>query len=540
MTAAHLERELKLAVPPAAEASLARAFEPGRRGVRRIDMSARYFDTAERDLARAGMALRVRRENDRWVQTLKAGGTDASVRAEYSVDRPDGTLDLEALAATPAAAVLARVDGAGALAMRYEVAIERLCLRRRVDGASLELAFDRGRIATASRSVPVLELEVELLRGAPAALFAEARRQQARHGLLLDPRSKAERGDALAEGRDPAAPRTAARVRLARGLSPQQALRQIAAECAAQVVRNAVPLGTGAGDARHVHELRIGLRRLRTAWRLFRDWGLEVPASLVDGARALFSALGPLRDRDVLGDDLLPALRRAGAPAEVVGGGRDSAQPGDRACFGADHAVAAIVSSPATQGWLLELLWWIEAHEGGATAPAAVAASARPPEAASESPAAAAPGQPEPPSRTAGTGPAPTGPGGPLKSRLRRRLSRWLAAVIAPAAAVQSMSPPERHALRKRIKRLRYAIEFSRDLLPRQWRGSCLPALVRVQRALGELNDLATARSHFVAMTAAAPPAWFAVGWIAAREKRQLRRAVRAMRALRTAAGNLA
>jgi len=222
----------------------------------------------------------------------------------------------------------------------------------------------------------------------------------------------------------------------------------------------------------------------------------------------------------------------------VVGGGLDAAQPAGHASLGADPAVSAIVSSPATQGWLMDLLWWIEAAEGGATAPAPVAAPARPPGGASESPSAAT-GEPGPASPPRAAGSAPGGTGGTLKQRLRRRLSRWLAAVIAPAAAVQSMSPDERHALRKRIKRLRYAIEFSRDLLPRQWRAACLPALVRAQRALGELNDLATARAHFVAMTAATPPAWFAVGWIAAREKRQLRRAVRAMRALRAAAGDL-
>src|SRR5690606_25384896 len=134
------------------------------------------------------------------------------------------------------------------------------------------------------------------------AIFVLGRRWQQRHGLILDARSKSERGDALASaaqalgqaGSSPAdgagaaraaeiarfwAPRGARRVRLDPAGDPATALRAITAECLDQVVRNAAVLAEvdtagvyAAGHPEHVHQLRVGLRRLRSAWKLFQGW----------------------------------------------------------------------------------------------------------------------------------------------------------------------------------------------------------------------------------------------------------------------------
>jgi inorganic triphosphatase YgiF len=81
------EIELKYHVPPARRAAVDAAVA-GRARPARQRLQAVYFDTAGRDLAQAGMALRIRREGRRRIQTLKAAGDDGMTRAEHNVVLP--------------------------------------------------------------------------------------------------------------------------------------------------------------------------------------------------------------------------------------------------------------------------------------------------------------------------------------------------------------------------------------------------------------------------------------------------------------------
>jgi len=77
------EIELKFQVPPERRGAVHRAVAT--RSAVRIGLRALYFDTAERALASAGMALRVRKEGRRWVQTLKGAGDGVWQRLEHEV-----------------------------------------------------------------------------------------------------------------------------------------------------------------------------------------------------------------------------------------------------------------------------------------------------------------------------------------------------------------------------------------------------------------------------------------------------------------------
>ena len=80
------EIELKFQVPAESRAAVAAAVA-GRAGAGQVQrLQAAYHDTAERALANAGVALRLRREGPRWVQTLKAIGGDAMTRLEHNVE----------------------------------------------------------------------------------------------------------------------------------------------------------------------------------------------------------------------------------------------------------------------------------------------------------------------------------------------------------------------------------------------------------------------------------------------------------------------
>jgi len=484
----HLELELKLSVPAASRKAFARAFASTRVAPAATRLQARYFDTPDRDLARAGMALRLRREGRRWVQTLKTAAPGELGRSEYSVSLRDPALDLAALAQTPAAGVLGLTgretdaEKAGALELRYETSIRRLHRRQRVRGGTVELAFDQGRMVAGDAARPVCELEIELVSGSPKALFDVARRWQRRFGLCVDPRSKAERGDALARGESIPAPTKAWSPELPKGIGVADALDACVRACSEQVQRNAAAIASGEGGDEHVHQLRVGIRRLRTAWRFFDGWAPPVSPDLSDGARELFARLGADRDIAVIATEIEPRIRAAGMPGPLV----------MRTHVAGSASVAAeIVAGERAQAWLLALVESVEC--------------ASPP---SEQPA--------------------------MRPLASRRLQRWHQRLVA-ADSLEGLDEPARHALRKRAKRLRYATEFCASLCDRKRLSRYMKRLATLQQALGDLVDLYMARDRYLALPETGDAGWFARGWIAGRLAAAEQACERALEGLRQA-----
>lgn len=470
MTDAHAEIELKFLVPAASRAALVAALA-GRAAPRRVWLTASYLDTPDLRLAQAGLAWRLRREGGRWVQALKTAGAGALERFEHEVERPDASPDPAAHAGTaPGRQLLALLDAArqdGVEAgVRFQTRVRRLARRVRTRGAVVEIALDEGRLLAGGATRRLCEVEFELVSGSPAAMLALAERWRARFGLVLDPRHKAERGHGLACGRPDAPLRKAAQPRHAKGATPTEALGAVLDECLDHVSRNVVALAEGdpAQRGEHVHQCRVGIRRLRSALKAFAGWVAEPPPALVDGLRRLFAALGTARDRDVLGSGVAAELALAGAPPLALPGDADAADP------------AALARVGDTQRLLLAWITW----------------------------------------RT-GLAPDDAAPAEPLKRRVRQRLRRWHRRLAAAAQAFDTLDDAALHALRKRVKRQRYAVEFFMPLLPRKAAARHRRALAAAQQSLGRINDLAVARAAYQGLVARDPAAWFAVGWLTAR-----------------------
>ena len=472
-----VEIELKFQVPPAARSRVDAAVA-GRTPGRRLRLQAAYCDTPSRLLARAGIALRVRREGRLWVQTLKRAADDGMTRQEHNV--PLGaavlapTVDPARHAGTPIGerllALLAAHPGE-ALGVRYRTDVLRRTRVRRAAGGRVELAFDEGRIAAVDGATPALtlcELEIELKAGSPQAVISAARGWSARFGLWLDNRSKAERGDLLAGGATLAAPRLAKAVALFDDLSLLQMRQQVLRSCADQVIGNASQVATGTFAAEHVHQLRIGLRRLRSALRLF-DPSPDEGVDLGEAAARLFRELGVARDDAVIGSafaaDLATALRSAGLPGDAP-----------RALPTADATDPAMrVRAVACQSFLLDLL-----------AVTTVPINAR-----------------------------PDATGRAAADALAQRLERWHRRAAADSRRYDELDDAGRHRLRKRVKRLRYAVEFCAALFPRRAVRGYLRPLRELQERLGEINDVVMAMQAFRRGSDADPRALFALGWLA-------------------------
>lgn len=189
-----VEQELKLHVQ-----------EPSRQAVKDIvntataktvHLHAFYFDTPERELAQAGIALRLRKESDIWIQTIKLPGGDALSKIEYNHSRPEPTLDLNLYIGTPAEQAFKQLKSD--LTARFETDIYRTLRLEETPHGVLELAYDNGFIRSTNLEIPVCELELELKEGSSAAIFTVAKAWQPQYQFILDFRSKAERGDSLA------------------------------------------------------------------------------------------------------------------------------------------------------------------------------------------------------------------------------------------------------------------------------------------------------------------------------------------------------
>ena len=97
------ETEIKLRVSREALAALREhplLKKRNKSGWERRELMNQYFDTPERDLAQAKVALRLRKDGDEVIQTLKTRGQSVaglSVRNEYDWNLPKAKLDLKKL-----------------------------------------------------------------------------------------------------------------------------------------------------------------------------------------------------------------------------------------------------------------------------------------------------------------------------------------------------------------------------------------------------------------------------------------------------------
>lgn len=517
----HTKFELTFLVPRAARAGIAMELLRGSAKREDTTLEAIYLDTKDRCLARAGLAWRVQREGRRWIQTLNAGGSNALEQFEHEVTRPDASADAEKHAGTPPGDELimllrhARRDGEEP-STRFRTEVLRTARRIRARGAVVEVSFDEGQLVVAGASLRVCELGFELVSGSAAGLLSLAEHWRRRYSLVYDPCSIAERGDRLADGSSFRPLRRACRPDYAHTATASEAFGIVMDECLAQITRNAIALieGDPLQSVEHVHQLRVGIRRLRTALRSFRGWVTPPPGEIVEGIRSLFSMLGASRDSDVLRNGVVAELAKAGAPPL-----KRMPQPVG------PSPVDAVLAAETQRTFLAWIAWRAALAPFGANLIARHGAESQSEQHRAADHAARAEGaacatalHSRRDSQRIGHAELAANDD-PLRFRTNavRRLRRWHSQIVSGWKSFDDLDDAGLHALRKRIKRQRYAVEFLAPLLRRRQVESYLDALNAIQDRMGNLNDLIVARARHKALVAADPAAWFALGWLEAR-----------------------
>ncbi len=317
-----MEIELKLRFPAADAGALmadpllatVRGSRPRRKRLDNI-----YFDTPERALASARIGLRLRKDGRQWLQTVKSGGTAQAGlhrRDEIEFAVAGRSLEWTPLEGTQFLTLLEPVKAQ--LVPQFRTRFTRdIRLLRGPTGAEIELAIDQGEIIAGTRREAICELELELKSGNADDLFHLALMLADRHRLVLDNRSKAERGDALSRDLPLAPPVKAADVSMPQTADAQTVARLAIENCLAQWQANEpgfLAQSQRAYDSEYLHQLRVAIRRLRVACdplARLADWHADVMADIKKPLQRLGRQLGDARDWDVFAGETAPLLMAA-------------------------------------------------------------------------------------------------------------------------------------------------------------------------------------------------------------------------------------
>lgn len=209
------------------------------------------------------------------------------------------------------------------------------------------------------------------------------------------------------------------------------------------------------GQMEGVHQMRVAFRRLRSGLKLFRPLiPRENSAALIENIRWLNGALGPARDWDVfLEEGMSPVFahfpRKRGlllfrVKAETIRKNHHD-------------ALRAALRDPRYESLIQDIAAWLEQHAWRQTMDDKQRARL------------------EQPILDFAT---------PLLERDHRR-------VVKRSDTFAELTAVKRHALRIRIKELRYALDFFAGLYSAPMVKAYLSALARLQDSLGIMNDIA-------------------------------------------------
>ncbi|MBS0345014.1 MAG: CHAD domain-containing protein [Proteobacteria bacterium] len=482
------EIELKLTFPQKSLAALRRhpLIADAPREGRSVTLENTYFDTPELELRERRMAVRTRKAGNHWLQTVKCAAESVaglSSRPEWEQPYANGSFDFSAIDRDDVRSRLETLHPR--LVPVFTTHFKReTCVLTPREGIKVLAMIDSGNIEAAGRSTPLCELELELVEGDPRELYAIA--LQLAETLPLTPEnvSKAERGYRLYSNHA-LRPAKARPSRLNAEQSPVDAFRVIAFDCLALWQANE----SGAresDDPEFIHQLRVALRRLRSALRLF---GPALPTEFVqrwsDGLKEAADGLGAARDLDVMLAEVLTPVAESGLADESTL--RLIAMAVDRR--DREKAAAREQLLAASHGrQMLALAADLYALQSDALVKSAN-----------------------------------------LTTFARLQLSQLRKRARKRHAAAAELHPEKLHELRVSLKRLRYAIEFLLPLLPEKATVRYANDIAEVQETLGYLNDEAVARSRLKGWAGKDPElrsgAAFVAGWHAPRIAR-LRKSV--------------
>jgi triphosphatase len=450
-----VETEIKFDLPPTEAARLNR-LAPLRdaKAAKPATQVSIYFDTDKLALRKKGMMFRVRRDGQRYVQTIKAPGDGLLDRTELETELKDDKPNFGAVRHTELEPLLKK-RLRRKLRPVFETRVRRTTYPLKVRKSQVEVTLDRGEIDTGNGSRPLCEVEIEFKAGDKTDLFSVAGAIARATSAELAIKSKAERGYEMLDG-DNSPPAKADAVTLAPDIATRDAFRLVASSCVKQIIVNKPALL--AGNPEGLHQMRVGLRRLRAAISLFSDILEERETEAIKSKlKWLTEELGPAREFQVFLTGVVEPARRH--HRQLIGMRRLSHDLAEQRRLSEERAHNA-VRSERFRRLLLTLAAWLEI--GGWRHPRADLLRER--------------------------GDAP------IAVSAAAQLRRLAKKIRKKGRRLAKLDRYRRHKLRIQVKKLRYASEFFETVFPgkksSKLHGGFVSALEDIQERLGDLNDI--------------------------------------------------
>jgi inorganic triphosphatase YgiF len=431
----------------------------GPRPAEHTTVTSTYYDTTAGRLNREGLALRVQEQDGQYTQMVMMAGVKgrppfADQEWEEVID--GGRQDLRSLNGR---AHLPEVFSDPELRARFTTVVQRtLCMLEPDGSTQIAGTVEAGEIRTAdgTRTEPICEVGLRLMRGDPSALYETGLRLLEIAPLRIEARSKVERGYWLLE--DTTA-KLQAQYFLSFGLKPgttvEECLQKIGLDCLTLFLRNEPAALSDEPDG--VHQMRVAVRRLRSMVATLRRMLPSQQYEWVsDELRWMANVLGPARNWDVFSGSLLAPVKNALL----------SEQDLDKLCRiceqerqSAHHKANAAIRSSQYTVALLKLSRWFTSCSW----------------------------RNQPVSQQSAL----------LVARIEdvapNLIERRYKKAVKAAKRFDQLTLQQRHEFRISIKKLRYTIEFFRDLFDNHQVSEFVGRLKPLQDDMGYANDVRVA-----------------------------------------------
>ncbi len=121
-----------------------------------------------------------------------------------------------------------------------------------------------------------------------------------------------------------------------------------------------------------------------------------------------------------------------------------------------------------------------------------------------------------------------------LSKQAAKSLTKLYQKILKDAAQFSSLAVEQQHRTRKRVKQLRYCIDFIAGIYPEKQVQQFLNKLQPIQEYLGFYNDLFVAEHIFEQQATEHPQFLFALGWVKAQQPHVAKKAAKKLQALST------
>jgi inorganic triphosphatase YgiF len=444
-----------------------------------------YFDTPKLLLRKNGVSLRVRQAGKKRVQTIKTvnGGISLS-RGEWEHKLQGDEPDLGAAHGTALEPLLSRKLKRD-LEPIFATHVQRTFLPLRSGNSQIELALDEGHVRAGQKSSPLAEVELELKRGTASDLFKAARLVAGLAPVKLALKSKSEHGyDLIAD--QPSRAFHGSKIVLQHDTGIATAFQVIGRSVLRHIAANEPAVR--AADPEGVHQMRVGVRRLRAAIAVFSELlDCKQTQQIKRDLKWLAGKLGPVRDLDVFLKGKIALFEGADSP--TAGLPELKSELVYRRDVAAESAKGAITTA-RYRLLIFNILEWIEDGKWLKQSRSHLDRKIR-----------------------------------PFAAHLFERRTKK---AKRKARRVGEVEAPKRHKLRIIIKKVRYALYFFESLFSRTKALSRYKKYLQaLQDNLGALNDIAVHQKLAIKLAAGSgglKPALvsFAAGMIAGCERSEI------------------